>query len=73
MRAEEGQGQLWAAGKWTPEGKKPRALVHCSAFSKVMLLQAHSLRFTCFQLAIVDPQEDMSVGCPSGLGQHPPA
>lgn len=53
--------------------RSPRAVAHGSAFLEIMFLQAYSLRFTCLQLVFVDLQEERSMGCPSGLGQHPPA
>lgn len=53
--------------------RSTRAVAHGSAFLEIMLLQACSLRFTCLQLVFVDLQEERSMGCPSGLGQHPTA
>lgn len=70
VRAEEEQGQLWLVDKWEARGEEAPS---CSAFLEAMFLQARSLRFTCFQLVLVNTKEERTMGHPLGLGQWPPA
>lgn len=64
LEQRRGKGSCWRLGNG--HQRSPELVSPALPFWR-------SLRFTCFQPVLVDLQEERMVGCPSGLGQCPPA